>query len=182
MTAWPLPRCARDSIPILVSLYDLALARQAQSDLVGAAGHLKEGLALATEVGDESSAAYYLEVLAAVAGQQDNPGALRAFAALVRASTRLRRCLRQRSRVLVNGIAGAGQHHLGSAQPHGRVVHVMSHRLAARLDGLHAELQVPMYVQRIAHPILLVSRGSAMLRQLSALLAGVCFPRRSARA
>jgi hypothetical protein len=55
----------------------------------------------------------------------------------------------------------------------------MSHRLAARLDGLHAELQVPMYVQRIAHLILLVSRGSAMLRQLSALLAGVCFPRRS---
>jgi tetratricopeptide (TPR) repeat protein len=68
-----LARRARDSISILISLYDLALARQAQGDLAGAAGHLKEGLALATEVGDESSAAYYLEVLAAVAGQQDNP-------------------------------------------------------------------------------------------------------------
>ena len=37
------------------------------------AGHLQEGLALAAEAGDETSAAYYLEVLAAVAGQQDNP-------------------------------------------------------------------------------------------------------------
>jgi predicted ATPase len=65
-------RRARDSIPVLISLYDLALASQARGDLDGAAGHLKEGLALATEAGDESSAAYYLEVLAAVAGQQDN--------------------------------------------------------------------------------------------------------------
>ena len=40
---------------------------------MGAAGHLKEGLALAAEAGDETSAAYYLEGLAAVAGQQDNP-------------------------------------------------------------------------------------------------------------
>ena len=39
----------------------------------GAAGHLKEGLALAAEAGDETSAAYYLESLAAVAGQQDHP-------------------------------------------------------------------------------------------------------------
>ena len=66
-------RRAQDSIPILLSLYDLALARQAQGDLGGAAGHLQEGLALAAEAGDETSAAYYLEVLAAVAGQQDNP-------------------------------------------------------------------------------------------------------------
>lgn len=66
-------RRALDSIPILISLYDLALARRAQGDVGGAAGHLKEGLALATEAGDETSAAYYLEVLAAVAGQQDNP-------------------------------------------------------------------------------------------------------------
>ena len=66
-------RRAQDSFPLLISLYDLALARQAQGDLAGAAGHLKEGLALAAEAGDETSAAYYLKVLAAVAGQQDNP-------------------------------------------------------------------------------------------------------------
>jgi hypothetical protein len=65
-------RRARDSIPILISLYDLALARQALDDLADAAAHLKEGLAIATKAGDESSAAYYLEVLAAVAGQQDD--------------------------------------------------------------------------------------------------------------
>ena len=66
-------RRARDRIPILISLYDLALSSQAQGDLAGAAGHLKEGLALAAEAGDETSAAYYLEALAAVASQQDNP-------------------------------------------------------------------------------------------------------------
>jgi predicted ATPase len=66
-------RRARDSIPILISLYDLALARQALGDPADAAGHLKEGLAIATKAGDESSAAYYLEVLAAVAGQYDDP-------------------------------------------------------------------------------------------------------------
>jgi predicted ATPase len=64
---------ARDSIPVLVSLYDLALASQAQGDLAGAAGHLKHGLAVAGEAGDETSAAYYLEALAAVAGRHDNP-------------------------------------------------------------------------------------------------------------
>ncbi len=66
-------RQARDGIPVLISLYDLGLARQAQGDLVGAAGHLKEGLAMAAEVGDETSSAYYLEAVAAVAGQQDDP-------------------------------------------------------------------------------------------------------------
>jgi predicted ATPase len=66
-------RRAREPIPILISLYDLALARQAQGDLADAAGHLKAGLAIAAKAGDETSAAYYLEVLAAVAGQQDNP-------------------------------------------------------------------------------------------------------------
>jgi predicted ATPase len=66
-------RRAQDEIPILVSLYDLALSSQAQGDLAGAAGHLKEGLAIAAEAGDETSAAYYLEALAAVAGRQDNP-------------------------------------------------------------------------------------------------------------
>jgi tetratricopeptide (TPR) repeat protein len=66
-------RRAQDPISLLISLYDLALASQAQGDLAGAAGHLKEGLALAADAGDETSAAYYLEGLAAVAGQQDNP-------------------------------------------------------------------------------------------------------------
>jgi predicted ATPase len=64
---------AQDGIPVLVSLYDLGLARQAQGDLAGAAGHLKEGLTMAADVGDETSCAYYLEALAAVAVQQDNP-------------------------------------------------------------------------------------------------------------
>jgi predicted ATPase len=66
-------RRAQDPISLLISLYDLALASQAQGDLAEAAGHLKEGLALAAEAGDETTAAYYLEGLAAVAGQQDNP-------------------------------------------------------------------------------------------------------------
>jgi predicted ATPase len=66
-------RRARDRISILISLYDLGLSSQAQGDLDGAAGHLKEGLAIAAEAGDETSAAYYLEALAAVAGQQNNP-------------------------------------------------------------------------------------------------------------
>jgi tetratricopeptide (TPR) repeat protein len=66
-------RRAQDGIPVLVSLYDVALSSQAQGDLAGAAGHLKEGLAIAAKAGDETSAAYYLEALAAVAGQQDNP-------------------------------------------------------------------------------------------------------------
>jgi predicted ATPase len=75
-------RRAQDWNPLLVLLYDLALARQAQGELAAAAGHLQEGLALAAQVGDETSAAYYLEVLAAVAGQQDNPQrAVRLFAA-----------------------------------------------------------------------------------------------------
>jgi predicted ATPase len=75
-------RRARDWLPLLTLPYDLALARQAQGDLAGAAGHLQEGLALAAQAGDETSAAYYLEVLAAVAGQQDNPQrAVRLFAA-----------------------------------------------------------------------------------------------------
>jgi predicted ATPase len=66
-------RRAHDAIPLLISLFDLALSTQAQGDLAGAAGHLKEGLAVAAGIGDETSAAYYLEALAAVAGQQDNP-------------------------------------------------------------------------------------------------------------
>jgi predicted ATPase len=75
-------RRAEDRISLLVSLYDLALARQSLGDLAGAAAPLQEGLAMAAKAGDETSAAYYLEVLAAVAGQQDNPQrAVRLFAA-----------------------------------------------------------------------------------------------------
>src|SRR5207342_32968 len=66
-------RRAHDPISLLISLYDLALTSQAQGDLAGAAGHLKEGLALAAEAGDDTTAAYYLEGLSAVARQQDNP-------------------------------------------------------------------------------------------------------------
>jgi predicted ATPase len=66
-------RRANDRVSILASLYDLALSSQAQGDLAGAAGYLKEGLAIAAEAGDETSAAYYFEALAAVAAQQDNP-------------------------------------------------------------------------------------------------------------
>jgi predicted ATPase len=75
-------RRAQDWLPLLTLLHNLALARKAQGDLDGATRHLQEGLALAAQAGDETSAAYYLEVLAAVAGQQDNPQrAVRLFAA-----------------------------------------------------------------------------------------------------
>jgi predicted ATPase/class 3 adenylate cyclase len=66
-------RRAQDRILLLASLYDLALGSHAQGNVAGAAGYLKEGLALAAEAGDETSAAYYLKGLAAVAGQQDDP-------------------------------------------------------------------------------------------------------------
>jgi non-specific serine/threonine protein kinase len=72
-SALAVARRAHDAVPLLISLYDLALSTQAQGDLAGAAGHLKEGLAMAAEMGDETSAAYYLEALADVAGRQDNP-------------------------------------------------------------------------------------------------------------
>ena len=63
---------AADRFTTLVSLYDLALGRQAAGDLVGAAELLSQGLSLAAEAGDEPSLAYYLEALAAVAAWQDN--------------------------------------------------------------------------------------------------------------
>jgi predicted ATPase len=66
-------RSAPDRFTILISLYDLALRSQAQGDLTGAAGHLQDGVSLSAEAGDESSLAYYLEALAAVARLQDNP-------------------------------------------------------------------------------------------------------------
>jgi len=61
-----------DRVSILISLYDLAMSSQAAGELAGAAGFLREGLSVAAKAGDETSVAYYLESLAAVAGQQDN--------------------------------------------------------------------------------------------------------------
>jgi hypothetical protein len=66
---------------------DLALSRQAQGKLPEAARLLKEGLSLAAEAGDGPSTAYYLEALATVAGQQDNPE--RAACLLAAAGARL---------------------------------------------------------------------------------------------
>jgi predicted ATPase len=66
-------RSADDRFTILVALYDLALNSQAQGDLTTAGQRLREGLTLAAEAGDEPSAAYYLEALAALARQQDDP-------------------------------------------------------------------------------------------------------------
>jgi tetratricopeptide (TPR) repeat protein len=60
-----------DRFAILVSLYDLALSRQAGGDLDDAADLLRQGLSLAAEAGDEPSLAYYLEALADVAARQD---------------------------------------------------------------------------------------------------------------
>jgi len=48
------------------------MSSQAAGEPAGAAGFLQEGLSVAAEAGDETSVAYYLESLAAVAGQQDN--------------------------------------------------------------------------------------------------------------
>jgi predicted ATPase len=66
-------RRAPDAIAVLISLYDLALAGRARGDPANAEGHLKEGLALAARTGDEPTAGYYLEALADVAGQRDDP-------------------------------------------------------------------------------------------------------------
>jgi tetratricopeptide (TPR) repeat protein len=65
---------AADRFTVLVSLYGLALSRQAGADLDDAADLLRQGLSLAAEAGDEPSLAYYLEALAAVAARQDQPG------------------------------------------------------------------------------------------------------------
>jgi len=66
-------RSAQDRFTILISLYDLALSSQAQGDLAGAADRLQEGVAQSDEAGDQTSVAYYLEALAAVAMRLDNP-------------------------------------------------------------------------------------------------------------
>jgi len=65
---------AADRFTILVSLYDLALSRQAGGDLDDAADLLKQGLSVAGEAGDEPSLAYYLEALASTAARQGHPG------------------------------------------------------------------------------------------------------------
>jgi tetratricopeptide (TPR) repeat protein len=75
---------AADRFTVLVSLYDLALSRQAGGDLDDAADLLKQGLSLAAEAGDEPSLAYYLEALADVATRQGHPErAVRLLAAAV---------------------------------------------------------------------------------------------------
>jgi predicted ATPase len=66
-------RRMQDRPSILISLYDLALCSQARGDLADAAGHLAEGLSLAGEAGDQTSAAYYLEALAMVASRTGRP-------------------------------------------------------------------------------------------------------------
>jgi hypothetical protein len=66
-------RSTPDRFTILISPYDLALSSQARGDLDAAAGLLRQGLSLAAEVGDKPAAAYYLEALAAIARQQDDP-------------------------------------------------------------------------------------------------------------
>jgi predicted ATPase len=64
-------RGAADRFTLLISLYDLALCRQAQGDLTGATALLTEGLSLADETGDRPSMGYYLEALAEVASRRD---------------------------------------------------------------------------------------------------------------
>ena len=71
-----------DRFPLLISLYDLALSSQAREDLAGASGFLREGLSVASDAGDESSVGYYLQRLAALARQREDPGrAVRLLAA-----------------------------------------------------------------------------------------------------
>ncbi len=77
---------AADRFIALISLYDLALSRQAGGDLGDAAELLREGAALAAEAGDQPSLAYYLEALAAVAARQDE---LRRAATLLAAADAL---------------------------------------------------------------------------------------------
>jgi predicted ATPase len=62
-----------DRFPLLISLYDLARSSQAREDLAGAAGFLREGLSVASDAGDESSVGYYLQRLASLARQRDDP-------------------------------------------------------------------------------------------------------------
>jgi predicted ATPase len=81
---------AADRFTILISLYDLALSRQAVGETHDAADLLRQGLSLAAEAGDEPSLAYYLEALAGVATRHDDPeraiGLLAAAEALLEAN------------------------------------------------------------------------------------------------
>ena len=72
-TALTAARSTTDPFTILISLYDLALASQARGELADAAGRLRDGLSLAADAGDRTTVAYYLEALAAIARQQDDP-------------------------------------------------------------------------------------------------------------
>ena len=74
-------RRIRDRFAILISLYDLALAKQAQGDLTGADSYLKEGLSLAAEAGDQTTVAYYLEGMAAARLRASPERAVRLLAA-----------------------------------------------------------------------------------------------------
>jgi hypothetical protein len=58
---------------MLVSVSNLAVSSQAMGDVSGAAGYLAEGLSLAAETGDGTSAAYYLEGLAVMTTSEDDP-------------------------------------------------------------------------------------------------------------
>ena len=71
-----------DRFPLLISLYDLALSSHARENLAGASGFLREGLSVASDAGDESTVGYYLQRLAALARQREDPGrAVRLLAA-----------------------------------------------------------------------------------------------------
>ncbi|HEY2127533.1 MAG TPA: DUF4062 domain-containing protein [Streptosporangiaceae bacterium] len=80
-------RSAPDRFTILVSLYDLALSRQAAGDPTRAAELLDEGLSLADGAGDQPSAAYYLEAMADLASRQGDPA--RAASLLAAAEAKL---------------------------------------------------------------------------------------------
>jgi non-specific serine/threonine protein kinase len=81
---------AADRFTILISLYDLALSRQAAGETYDAADLLRQGLSLAAEAGDEPTLAYYLEALAGVAARHNDPeravGLLAAADALLEAN------------------------------------------------------------------------------------------------
>jgi predicted ATPase len=62
-----------DRFPLLISLYDLALASQAREDLAAAAELLREGLSVASDAGDESSVGYDMRRLAALARLRIDP-------------------------------------------------------------------------------------------------------------
>jgi predicted ATPase len=80
---------AADRFTLLISLYDLALSRQASGEMDDAADLLRQGLSLVAEAGDQPSLAYYLEAQADVAARQDDPvravGLLAAAGALLEA-------------------------------------------------------------------------------------------------